>query len=143
MEVVHDADLPSLDQLNDYDQPALKSLYRQLYGRQIAYRRSRATTLLPIISYLLQAHEQSLDIDQYHQSVIDRLSRRNKRHLDIAEGTRLVREWHGLNHIVEVESDGFRYEGRKYSSLSEIAREITGTRWSGPRFFGLKDRPKP
>ncbi|MFZ8977248.1 MAG: DUF2924 domain-containing protein [Pseudohongiellaceae bacterium] len=90
-----------------------------------------------------QARAAGIEMDPYHQSILDRLSRRNKRHLDIGVGTRLVREWHGKNHIVEVEIEGFRHQGRQYASLSEIAREITGTRWSGPRFFGLKSPPKP
>ena len=52
-------------------------------------------------------------------------------------GTRLIREWHGRSHSVDVIEEGFVFEGRTYSSLSAIAREITGARWSGPRFFGL------
>jgi Protein of unknown function (DUF2924) len=52
-------------------------------------------------------------------------------------GTRLVREWHGHTHHVDVIDDGFVYEGKCYPSLSAIARTITGARWSGPRFFGL------
>ncbi len=53
-------------------------------------------------------------------------------------GTRLVREWHGAVHQVIVGEDGFDYRGARYASLSRIAREITGTRWSGPLFFGLR-----
>jgi Protein of unknown function (DUF2924) len=56
-------------------------------------------------------------------------------------GTRLVREWHGRAHAVIVLEDGFEYQGRRYPSLSRIATLITGTRWSGPVFFGLKRRP--
>jgi len=52
-------------------------------------------------------------------------------------GARLLREWHGRTHTVEVVDSGFIYEGEPYKSLSQIARTITGTRWSGPRFFGL------
>ena len=55
----------------------------------------------------------------------------------IRAGARLVREWSGRTHIVTVEEGGFTYAGRDYRSLSAIAREITGARWSGPRFFGL------
>ena len=55
----------------------------------------------------------------------------------IRAGARLVREWNGRTHTVTVEEDGFTYAGRNYRSLSAIAREITGARWSGPRFFGL------
>ncbi len=52
-------------------------------------------------------------------------------------GARLVREWNGVTHTVNVTDDGFEWQDRRYGSLSEIAREITGARWSGPRFFGL------
>lgn len=52
-------------------------------------------------------------------------------------GTRLIREWHGKTHVVDVIEDGYLYDFAIYRSLSEIARLITGTRWSGPRFFGL------
>ena len=53
-------------------------------------------------------------------------------------GTRLIREWRGEVHHVSVLEDGFDYRGERYASLSQIAREITGTRWSGPLFFGLR-----
>jgi len=56
-------------------------------------------------------------------------------------GTRLVREWHGRAHAVIVLEDGFEYQGQRYPSLSKIATLITGTRWSGPVFFGVKKRP--
>ena len=52
-------------------------------------------------------------------------------------GARLVREWNGATHVVEVVDDGFIWNGERHSSLSAIARTITGARWSGPRFFGL------
>jgi hypothetical protein len=55
----------------------------------------------------------------------------------LSPGTRLVREWHGRPHSVDVLESGFLFEGKTYKSLSAIARVITGTRWSGPRFFGL------
>jgi hypothetical protein len=54
-------------------------------------------------------------------------------------GTRLVREWNGVEHTVTVLRDGFEWEGRKYKSLSAIARAIAGTRWNGWRFFGLRE----
>lgn len=52
-------------------------------------------------------------------------------------GTRLVRQWHGRTHMVEVLEDGFLWDGQYHRSLSAVARAITGARWSGPRFFGL------
>ena len=54
-------------------------------------------------------------------------------------GTLLTREHQGVTHRVEVLEAGFRWQGRDYRSLSEIAREITGVRWNGPRFFGLRE----
>jgi hypothetical protein len=53
-------------------------------------------------------------------------------------GTKLIRGWAGIEHTVTVMRDGFEYEGRRYKSLSSIARAITGTRWNGWRFFGLR-----
>jgi hypothetical protein len=55
-------------------------------------------------------------------------------------GTRLVRQWRGQTHVVTVAEDGCEYRGARFESLSEIARRITGTRWSGPLFFGLRDK---
>lgn len=54
-------------------------------------------------------------------------------------GTRLLREWQGAEHIVTVTADGYEWQGRPYQSLSAIARAITGTRWNGWVFFGLKN----
>ena len=55
-------------------------------------------------------------------------------------GTILIRDWAGTTHRVTVLEEGFSWKGRTWGSLSEIASTITGTRWSGPRFFGLKKR---
>jgi hypothetical protein len=57
--------------------------------------------------------------------------------LALKPGARLVREWHGRTHTITVTEDGFDYAGTSYSSLTMIARKITGAHWSGPRFFGL------
>ncbi len=56
----------------------------------------------------------------------------------VKPGAVLVREWRGASHHVSVLENGFSFRGKHYRSLSEVAREITGTRWSGPLFFGLK-----
>ena len=61
----------------------------------------------------------------------------------LKSGARLIREWRGRTYSVIALEDGFDFEGRRYPSLSKIAREITGTRWSGPRFFGLGGGGKP
>ena len=61
--------------------------------------------------------------------------------ISLRPGTRLVREWRGVTHLVLIHADGIEWRGQRYSSLSVVARKITGARWSGPRFFGLRQRP--
>jgi len=56
----------------------------------------------------------------------------------VRTGAILIREWHGTKHLVTALKDGFMFRGKRFQSLSKIASEITGTRWSGPLFFGLK-----
>ncbi len=63
--------------------------------------------------------------------------------IHLKPGLRLVREWRGETHDVLVLEDGFEWNGERCRSLSAIAREITGTQWSGPRFFDVQPRPKP
>ena len=64
-------------------------------------------------------------------------------HISLKPGTRLVREWNGRALNVLVCDEGFELDGRQYASLTQIAHDVTGTRWSGPRFFGLKSRKAP
>lgn len=54
-------------------------------------------------------------------------------------GGRLIREWNGVSHVVNITERGFEWRGQRYRSLSAVAREITGAHWSGPRFFALND----
>ncbi len=61
---------------------------------------------------------------------------------NLKTGTRLVRSWRGKMHHVLVLDDGYEFDGRRYQSLSQIAQDITGAHWSGPRFFGLATRRK-
>ena len=63
--------------------------------------------------------------------------------LSFKPGAKLIREWRGVTHCVIVLDDGFDYDGRRYRSLSRIARDITGAHWSGPRFFGLVGAKTP
>jgi hypothetical protein len=68
-------------------------------------------------------------------------SRRRRHHQDRPiVGTRLIREWQGVEHCATVRDDGYEYQGRPFTSLSAVARAITGTRWNGWVFFGLKNR---
>ena len=82
---------------------------------------------------------------------LNRLARRIERtgsieqgdQISLKPGTRLVREWGGRTCPVLVCEEGFLFEDHHFGSLSHVAREITGTNWSGPRFFGLKKRRPP
>jgi hypothetical protein len=67
------------------------------------------------------------------------ITRRTRVDLKPIAGTRLIRDWQGVEQIVTVTQDGFEWQGRPYRSLSAIARAITGTRWNGWVFFGLKN----
>ena len=58
--------------------------------------------------------------------------------ISLRPGTRLVREWRGVTHMVLIHADGIEWRGQRYRSLTIVARKITGARWSGPRFFGLR-----
>src|SRR6202011_1588720 len=58
--------------------------------------------------------------------------------VSLRPGTRLVREWRGVTHTALIHADGIEWRGQRYRSLSVVARKITGARWSGPRFFGLR-----
>jgi hypothetical protein len=57
-------------------------------------------------------------------------------------GTKLIREWEGIPHTVTVLKEGFEWGGKRYKSLSAVARTITGTQWNGYRFFGLRERKR-
>jgi Protein of unknown function (DUF2924) len=70
----------------------------------------------------------------------DPVRRRQRADSRPVAGTRLIREYQGVEHCVTVRNDDFEYQGRPYRSLSAVARAITGTRWNGLLFFGLKNR---
>jgi hypothetical protein len=67
-----------------------------------------------------------------------RPGRRAHQEVNLLEGTKLLREWRGVANEVTVIEDGYEHQGRRYRSLSAVARAITGTPWSGPLFFGLR-----
>ena len=78
----------------------------------------------------------------------DEVEGHNRRKHQIADprnpvvGTKLIREWDGVEHTIIVLKDGFDWKGRRFKSLSAVAREITGTHWNGYRFFGLRERTR-
>lgn len=125
----------------------LKQQWRELVGREPpafnrAYLISRLAYRIQELAYgglkpetraRLEALGEQLD----GGNVVLRRIRADSRPL---AGTRLLREWHGVEHAITVMHDGFEWEGRPYKSLSAIARTITGTRWNGWTFFGLRAR---
>jgi hypothetical protein len=78
-------------------------------------------------------------LDALADELEGKLSRRGRVENRPISGTRLIREWKGVEHQVTVRDEGFEYQGRPFKSLSAIARAITGTRWNGHVFFGLKN----
>ena len=87
-----------------------------------------------------------LDRTDSHESgsaMSDRLMSLDQSRTGLTPGTVLVREWDRRSHRVMVLADGFAWNGQTYDSLSKVAFAITGTKWSGPRFFGLRDKQTP
>lgn len=127
--------------------PVLKQQWRELFGKEppafnrpylisrLAYRIQELAYggLRPETRVRLKALGEQLD----GGNIVLRRIRADSRPL---AGTRLLREYAGVEHAVTVLADGFEWEGRPYKSLSAIARAITGTRWNGWTFFGLRTR---
>ena len=116
----------------------LRALFRELLGTPPP-RYASAAFLAGNIAWTVQTLRQKQDAVQLRSKLLSRASDRVTRAVTPCQtGTRLVREWQGETFEITVLEDGFRWQGRHYRSLSRIAREITGARWSGPRFFGLR-----
>jgi Protein of unknown function (DUF2924) len=140
-----------LDRLQDLDGAALREEWRRLC-RSEPPRISR-DLLMRAVAYRLQELEfgglpkwarQNLAGATPNARPSNRTEGISKpAELRLKPGARLVREWRGRTHTVMALDDGFEFEGRLYRSLTQIAREITGAHWSGPRFFGLQDRKRP
>jgi hypothetical protein len=122
--------------------PELKRMWRELFDKEPpGFSR---TYLISRLSYRLQelhfgglkpATRAKLDA---LAAALDPKAARKRVVNGPVVGTQLVREWRGVEHKVAVHADGFEWEGRRYKSLSAVARAITGTRWNGPVFFGLR-----
>ena len=128
----------------------------ELRARWHTIFRRRAPAHLPrhllfrILAYRLQADRLG-DLDPETVRLFDRsgsaadvaklAAEFNQRRTDLKAGTVLVREWDGQLHRVMVLADGFAWNDKIYPSLSKVAFAMTGTRWNGPRFFGLRDKP--
>ena len=133
--------------LRDLDVGALRARWHTVFGRRSPPHLPRHL-LFRIMAYRLQADLLG-DLDAESQRLLDRSETSEKagqravarRPVDVRPGTVLGREWNGQMQRVTVLEKGFAWKGKTYPSLSKIALVITGTRWNGPRFFGLRDKP--
>jgi hypothetical protein len=136
--------------LLDLDHAALKKRWRALQGGDPPKRLSRQLLLRALahamqekvfggLSPTLQQRLQLLAAELQNTGRITGIGGQPK----FKSGTRLIREWQGHTHEVTVLDSGFDWNGKTYRSLSAIARAITGTRWNGHVFFGLKSRQSP
>ena len=135
-------DLPKLKNV------ILKALWRQFFGESPSPELRRAL-MIPMLGHRIQ--ERSVgSLNLATRARLRQLSRAFEADSHspiltvrgIRPGTRLVRRWRSQIHLVNVEENGYEYQGARYKSLSQIARLITGTRWSGPLFFGIKPGQK-
>lgn len=124
---------------NAFGKPAPEHLTRYLLFRIIAYR-LQADRLGDLDAESRKVLKQAAGQDGPVSAVSKTLSRLDQRRFAPPPGTVLIREWDRKSHRVMVMPDGFAWNGETFDSLSEIAFAITGTKWSGPRFFGLRDR---
>ena len=131
-----------LDSLPDFSRSELLKLWRDSYGSDPPEKISDLLMRQAIAHRLQVKHLGGLNFSTrralkglLEESGAIRFNSRSKR---VTHGTVLVREWHGVTHQVTATEKGVLYRGKLFRSLSEAAREITGTRWSGPLFFGLR-----
>lgn len=133
---------PHLDELPTLPREQLIALWQRLVGRLPAPKTSR-DLLVRVVAYELQLAAIG-GIPKNLQRRLDQLvaelenPRPRRASAQLRPGDRLLRIWHGEAHEIVVLDSGFIWRGTRFASLSEIARAITGTRWSGPAFFGLK-----
>jgi Protein of unknown function (DUF2924) len=140
-----DSILAQLAALKGAPASALKARWRELFDTEPpAYNRrfmeSRLAYRIQELAYGGLSNEtlERLKTMAKQYATNDPAARRARPALRPIAGTRLIREWQGVEHCVTVRTSDFEYLGRAYKSLSSVAREITGTRWNGWVFFGLK-----
>jgi Protein of unknown function (DUF2924) len=129
----------------------LRSRWQSIFGRPAPAHLTRHL-LFAVIAYRLQA-DRFGDLDHATRRILDRtvakqaqpatsarLASFDQKRAELTPGTVLVREWDRQSQRVMVLADGFAWNGQTYDSLSKVAFAITGTKWNGPRFFGLRDK---
>jgi hypothetical protein len=135
--------------LRDLDLGGLQARWHAIFRQKPSSHLPRHL-LFRLLAYRLQA-DRFGDLDAEDKRLLDgaatpeeagqRAVDSSRPIADIRPGTILAREWEGRMHRVAVLAAGFAWNGKTYPSLSKIAHAITGTRWNGPRFFGLRDKP--
>jgi hypothetical protein len=140
-----DGVLSELPALKGASAEVLKARWRELFGTEppvynrrflesrLAYRIQELT--YGGLSCETMARLKAMAKQYANQGPVERRSRPTLRPI---AGTKLIREWQGVEHCIAVRANDFEYLGRPYKSLSSVAREITGTKWNGWVFFGLK-----
>ena len=131
-----------LAEVESLDYAGLKARYQEILRRPPPPRLS-LDLLRRALAYQIQAEWRGRlppKIEKLFQSNSSPQALNGHRKLE--PGSQLVREWRGEMQVVDVIDGGYRWKGDRYTSLSAVAREITGTRWSGPRFFGLTEGRK-
>lgn len=128
----------SIAQIEGMDRAALIAVWDQAFSRPVPNRLSA-----PFLRRFLAFEMQARGSGGLPKGFVGRLAKaaREKPSASspvVKPGGRLIREWNGVTHVVDVVDGAFLWNGQRYASLSPIARAITGARWSGPRFFGLK-----
>jgi Protein of unknown function (DUF2924) len=137
--------------LRGLDLRALRARWLSVFQRPAPAHLTRHL-LFAVIAYRLQA-DCFGDLDHATRQVLDRtvaketspamsarLASFDQKRTELTPGTVLVREWDRRSQRVMVLADGFAWNGQTYDSLSKVALAITGTKWNGPRFFGLRDK---
>ncbi len=138
----------TIRELADLPRPELIEHWRQLYRAEAPKGISRPL-LIRALAYGMQVKRTGglkPAVRRQLRKVADSGSAQaaaNLKSEKVAPGMRLIREWNGSSHVVEVVDGGFVWNGKRYGSLSAVARAITGARWSGPRFFGLESGQAP
>ena len=137
--------------LRGLDLKGLRSRWQTVFQRSAPAHLTRYL-LFAVIAYRIQVDRYG-DLDHATRQVLERTDSREARpamsarlasfdqkRTELTPGTVLVREWDRQSQRVMVMADGFAWNGQTYDSLSKVAFAITGTKWNGPRFFGLRDK---
>lgn len=127
----------TLTNLEAMDRKGLARVWKDLLGGSVPASMSQSMQRR-FLAFELQAKTEG-GLSAALRARLDRIAAGEERKASptLQPGARLLREWNGTTHVVDVLPDGFHWSGTTHRSLSAIARAITGARWSGPRFFGL------